>query len=354
MAPPIPQGSDAFGIPNAGQSNLIGPPGIGTDRGFFDEFVKVYGFDDLTSTGDESEVGVFSFVVGTHEVGDGDVLACGVFTEVTNAEAVFYFWDTSELGADPVSKVTRWSGLNDMIGNEAVDMERIEIFLFDMLNEIGNCHGGLFRVELNDDVSKFGREDHLGVAAVFLKELSVRVEERKIVEDVVIDRLGRAVLIQLQSALDGFTNDRVGVGKGALQSGKGIGVLGGAQDEEAGSGRGMVTFGEEHFVVSAESSGLLFAGEFILQAVCEFEECVSTHPVVTDLGEEFEESPEGFFGRIPGGAPGEVDAGEEINLRVGMCGGSLDLGGKWSEFNSRGCAEGGEKQGALCRGDLGD
>ena len=86
----------------------------------------------------------------------------------------------------------------------------------------------------------------------------------------------------------------------------------------------------------------------------EFKECVSTHPVVTDLGEELVEGSEGFFGRIPGGALGEVDAGEEINLRVGMCGGSLDLGGKWSELNSRGCAEGGEKQGALCRGDLGD
>ena len=354
MAPLIPQGSDAFGIPNSDQIDLLGPPGVGTDRGFFDEFVEVYGFDDLTSTGDESEVGVFPFVVGTHEVGDGDVLACGVLAEVTNAEAVFYFWDTSELGADPVSKVARWSGLNDMIGNEAVDMERIEIFLLDMLNEVGDCDGGLFRVELNNDVSKFGREDHLGVAAVFLEELPVRVEEREIVEDVVIDRLGRAVFMQFQSALDGFTNDRVGVCKGALQGGKGIGVLGGAQDEEAGSRRGMVTFGEKHFVVSAEASGLLFAGEFILQAVREFEECVSTHPVVTDLGEEFEESPEGFFGRIPGGALGEVDAGEEINLRVGMCGGSLDLGGKWSELNSRGCAEGGEKQGALCRGDLGD
>ena len=52
--------------------------------------------------------------------------------------------------------------------------------------------------------------------------------------------------------------------KGVLQGGKGIGVLGGAQDEEAGSGRGMVTLGEEHFVVSAEASSLLFAGEFIL------------------------------------------------------------------------------------------
>ena len=123
------------------------------------------------------------------------MVACGVFAEVTNAEAVFYFWDTSELGADPVSKVARWSGLNDMIGNEAVDMERIEIFLFDMLNEVGSCDGGLFRVELNDDVSKFGREDHLGVAAVFLEELPVRVEEGEIVEDVVINRLGRAVFM---------------------------------------------------------------------------------------------------------------------------------------------------------------
>lgn len=146
MAPPIPQGSDAFGIPNSDQIDLLGPPGGGTDRGFFDEFVEVYGFDDLTSTGDESEVGAFPLVMGTHEVGDGDVLACGVLAEVANAEAVLYFWNTSELGADSVSKVARWSGLNDMIGNEAVDMERIEFFLFDMLNEVGGCDGGLFRV----------------------------------------------------------------------------------------------------------------------------------------------------------------------------------------------------------------
>ena len=102
-------------------------PGVGSDACFCDEFVEVDGFDDPAATGDESEVGVFAFVVRAHEVGDGDVLACGVLAKVPNAEAVFYLGNTGEFRTNPVSEVSRWADLDDVIGNEAVDIELIEI-----------------------------------------------------------------------------------------------------------------------------------------------------------------------------------------------------------------------------------
>lgn len=165
------------------------------DGGLADEFVEADLFDDVAAIDDEAEVGVFPFIVGAHEVGDGDVLAGGVLAEVADAESVFDFWDAGELRADAVTEVSGRPGLDDVVWDQSVDVELVESAVLDVLDEVGCADRGLFGIELDDDLAETGVERHQGVTAELLEESPVGVEEGDKVEHVVVDRFVGPVIV---------------------------------------------------------------------------------------------------------------------------------------------------------------